>query len=206
MANSSDLVDLRMNGGTKLLKTTVDIEIITHSQNVEAMLEPYRDRIGADFEGYRNHIYRVLTFALHFLGDDQQHRAVIETALVYHDIGLWTDRELAYLEPSIVVAQRDNQANDWGHDPQLLHDIILWHHKMTPYKGPHAELVNAVRKADWIDATRGTIRMGMPKNLIRRVQEAIPEAGFMKTLMRLGPELGGNPLRMLARFAKVYKR
>eukprot|EP00954_Amorphochlora_amoebiformis_P010267 802499-Amorphochlora_amoeboformis.AAC.1 len=50
----------------------------------------YPDIIGDDYAGYRGHIYRTLSFSLHFLANET-HRGAIEAALVYHDIGLWTD-------------------------------------------------------------------------------------------------------------------
>jgi hypothetical protein len=141
---------------------------------------------------------------MHFLGGNGA-RSVVETALVYHDLGLWSDKELAYLEPSIERAQHDNETGSWGYDPQLLHDIIYWHHKITPVRGPNADIVNAVRKADWIDATQGLLRMGMPKRCIEKVTDAIPAAGFYDTLKRIGPELTGSALGTVAGLLKVYK-
>lgn len=41
----------------------------------------------------------------------------MEAAFVYHDIGLWTDRESAYLEPSEAVAIADNEKFGWGAGP-----------------------------------------------------------------------------------------
>ena len=183
-----------------------DIQVIKRSDRVEALLEPFVESIGSDFEAYRGHIYRVLSYAMHFLHGDTEHRDVIETALVYHDLGLWTDRELAYLEPSVRRAQADNDRHGWGHDPRLLHDIIFWHHKITPFTGNQAQVVEAVRKADWIDASRGLIRKGMPRSCIRLVSDAIPDAGFYRTLGRLGPELNGNRwVKTLSDFSKVLK-
>ena len=182
-----------------------DIQVITRSDHIESLLAPYRDAIGDDYEGYRGHIYRVLSYTLHFLGGDSPHRETIETALVYHDLGLWSDKELAYLEPSIERVQGDNESYHWGHDPQLLHDIIYWHHKMTPFRGPSAEVVNAVRKADWIDASAGLVRQGMPKACIAKVSAAIPAAGFYDTLKRIGPELTGSLPKSIAGLLKVYK-
>jgi hypothetical protein len=46
---------------------------------------------------------------MHFLGYAEEHERLVETAFVYHDIGPWTDHELAYLEPSEAVAIADNQ-------------------------------------------------------------------------------------------------
>ncbi|MFO0264122.1 MAG: phosphohydrolase, partial [Planctomycetota bacterium] len=79
---------------------------------VEQLLAPYRESIGKDYDGYRNHVYRTITYALHFLNG--QHQQLVETALVYHDLGLWTDRDLAYLEPSEAIAIRDNEQHGWG--------------------------------------------------------------------------------------------
>ena len=92
---------------------------------------------------------------MHFLDNDPSVERVVETAFVYHDIGLWTDKELAYLEPSEAVALADNARHGWGFDPDLLYGIIHWHHKVFPYQGPHARVIEACRRADWIDASLG---------------------------------------------------
>lgn len=136
---------------------------------------------------------------MHFLRADERHRPLVETAFAYHDIALWTDRELAYLEPSEVLALRDNATEAWGLDPDLLQDAIHWHHKITPYRGPGAEVVNAIRKADWIDASGGLLRQGLSRELSREqaaaVEAAIPSHGFGGVLQRLALELGGSTLR-----------
>ena len=184
---------------------TEDIEVITRSNRVETLLEPFRETIGGDYDGYRGHVYRVLSYAMHFLGREDGARGPIETALVYHDLGLWTDKKIGYLEPSIERVQHDNSARSWGHDPELLRDIIYWHHKVTPFRGPNADVVNAVRKADWIDATAGVVRAGMPKRNIEKVTNAIPDAGFRNALKRIGPELTGSTAGTAAGLLKVYK-
>lgn len=81
-----------------------NIGIKTDRPRVERLLAPYRSRIGNDYDGYRNHVYRTITYAMYFLGDAPQGEPLVETAFVYHDIGLWTDHVLAYLEPSEAVA------------------------------------------------------------------------------------------------------
>lgn len=80
-----------------------DITIKEERPRVEELLARYRAVIGSDYDGYRNHVYRVITYAMHFLNDAPEHEQLVETAFVYHDIGLWTDHELAYLEPSEVL-------------------------------------------------------------------------------------------------------
>lgn len=185
----------------------IEIPIVDNSERVEALFQPYQDVLGADFKAYRGHVYRVITYAMHFLEQDEAHRPLVETALVFHDIGLWTENELAYLSPSEAVALQENSKLDLGLDPKLLRDAIHWHHKVTPYRGAGAEVINAVRKADWVDASRGKIRKGLTEEQVRAVQQAIPDYGFPDVLQRLAKDIGGNAiagnLRVLRHVFKV---
>jgi len=167
------------------------IEIYSHSPLLEERLAPFEQTLGQDFAGYRGHLYRVLTYALHFLNGDQTFREEIETALVYHDLAVWTDGTLDYLKPSAALCLADNEKHGWGYDPKLLEDIINQHHKITPFRGPNASVVNAVRKGDWIDAYQGMLRKGLSKSEIKTVASAIPAEGFYDSLARLNKELNG---------------
>jgi len=186
---------------------TDDIKIVNHIENVENLFSPYVGVIGRDYPAYRGHVYRTITYAMHFLGNNDQHRQMVETAFVYHDIGLWTAKELAYLEPSEDVALRDNANKGFGLDPEILRAAIHWHHKITPYSGKGAEVVNAVRKGDWVDASQGMIRKGLTRAQIKFVQDSIPDFGFPGVLQRLAKDLGGNAiagnLRVLRRVFKL---
>ncbi|MEM9194193.1 MAG: hypothetical protein AAGF12_33770 [Myxococcota bacterium] len=62
-----------------------------------------------------------------------------------------------------------------------------------------------MRKADWIDASKGALRKGISRANIRRVQAAIPALGFYETLARLGPEIAGSTLRAAPQFRHVFK-
>ena len=172
-----------------------EIMIKTERPFVEDLFARYEVLIGRDFPGYRNHVYRTITYAMHFLGNAKEHERLVEAAFVYHDIGLWTDHELAYLEPSEAVALADNQKLGLGLDPDLLRDAIHWHHKISPYRGPHAEVIEACRKADWIDASKGLLRKGMPRADIRAVEAAFPNLGFHATLLRLAKDYSGSTLK-----------
>ncbi len=119
------------------------IKIIDQSETVEQLLRPFQDQTGADYQGYRGHVYRVLTSAMHLIGGEETHRRAVETALVFHDLGLWTDHNLAYLEPSIRRVLEANEANGWDLDPELLCNLIYWHHKVFPFRGKDADIVNA---------------------------------------------------------------
>jgi hypothetical protein len=191
----------------RVLKLPHEIAIVDHDAIVERFIGVIADDVGTDLPAYRNHIYRVLTYALHFLGDDVRGRAHIAFALVFHDVGMWTDRDLAYLEPSEVAAERVRRLEMAHLDAVLIHDIIYWHHKLTQFSGPNAAIVNAARKADWIDASLGTVRHGVSRDQIARVNTAIPVLGFPAILMRLAADLnGGHKLGGLWRvLTRVYK-
>mmetsp|Transcript_2315 Transcript_2315/g.3649 ORF Transcript_2315/g.3649 Transcript_2315/m.3649 type:complete len:263 (-) Transcript_2315:230-1018(-) len=221
-----------------------EIVVISNLDSVEKELSKYRDIIGEDYNGYRNHIYRVLSYSMHFLGSEgQSYQDLVATALVYHDIGLWSADTLAYLEPSTALAQ--GQLIKFApSDLQLIDHIIMNHHKLWPvtaddivlqesdatvtptatdFNGdsaantgsaaanmdgskqqqPHLHpslhlVVEAVRRADWIDATNGMLNKGMPWRHIATVKNAIPAEGFYKTLATFAPRLhGSNVVRWL---------
>lgn len=186
---------------------TEAIDIVSRSDRVESLLAPYKSALGPDYVGYRNHVLRVLTYAMHFVGGDPKWRALFETALAYHDIGMWSDHDLAYLQPSVAQALAANEHGAMGYDPALLTDLIEYHHKVFPYRGDHADLVNAIRRADWVDATSGKVRKGLTRDQIDAVTAAIPVAGFPEILMRLARDLsGGSQVRGLCRvMTKVYR-
>ncbi len=184
-------------------------EPIVTSPTLDGVLAQFRSVIGEnDFAGYRNHCLRVVNFALLFLPSnvDRRVRDLVEVAVAFHDIALWTDNKLAYLEPSIeqlrlwvkknagsgaagsVVAQlTDGEA-------KVVEDMIFFHHKVTPFVAStnslplfpggvsHADLVNAVRRGDWVDASLGLLGKGLPVDVVQKVQAALPNAGFHQTL------------------------
>lgn len=184
-----------------------EFRIIDRAPRVDQLLEPFRAALGADYNAYRGHVLRVLTYAMHFLNGDETWRPAIETALVYHDIGLWSDNDLGYLEPSIARVVADNTRENWGFDPGLLTALIAEHHKVFPYRGPYQTPVEAVRRADWVDASGGLIRHGLAKSDIAATVAAIPVNGFPNVLMRLAADLaGGNQMRGLMRvLTRVYR-
>jgi hypothetical protein len=183
------------------------ITIIDKDDVVERELAPLRACIGEDFDGYRNHVYRVLTYAMHFLDGEPRWREPIAFALAYHDVGLWTDRALAYLEPSERHAEDARATSAFDLNPTLIRDLIHWHHKVTPFRGDNARVVNAVRKADWIDASGGRLLKGLSRRQVVEVMTAIPPLGFYETLTRLPGELNhGRTLGGLAHMlAHVFK-
>ncbi len=172
----------------------VELVIKTNRARVEALLKPYRDLLGDDYDGYRNHVYRTITYAMYFLQDAPDYEPLVETAFVYHDLGLWTDRALAYLEPSEALARADNDKYGWGLPTDALTGAIHWHHKVFRYRGPHEQVIEACRKADWIDATQGWLRKGINGVSIKRVEAAFPNCGFHRSLLRMAKDYSGSTL------------
>jgi hypothetical protein len=183
-----------------------DIKVFHRVPEVETNLRKFKKMIGKDYKGYEGHIYRVLSYSIHFLGGDEKYLPVIASALVFHDIGLWTDRTLAYLEPSCKQAANYYDKEFSPEASELVKNIIYWHHKMTPFHGEHEDIVNAVIKADMIDASAGLITKGMPRIHIDKVTKAIPNAGFHKTLAEFGPRLHGwNIYRIVTDLSSIMK-
>jgi len=169
-----------------------DIKIINHTDRIESLLSEYKKDMGNDLQAYKNHIYRVLTFTQHLLGDNNtKHRDVIEAALVFHDIGLWTNSNLAYLDPSADLA-KERMKNEFNAEQlELMYNIITNHHKFKPWTGPNEVIVNAVRKADMIDFSLGFVTKGVSREHIRKVHEVLPNSGFHMALMSLFPTIHG---------------
>ena len=75
-------------------------------------------------------------------------------------------------------------------------EIIWEHHKFTTYsssdEGVDDNLVNAVRKGDWADATVGAVRYGLPASCLEAAYKAVPEAGFHMMLAEMGQRLRPN--------------
>jgi hypothetical protein len=171
-----------------------------------------------DFEAYRNHCLRVLTFAKWHLPDSvfkqfPNAMDIIAMALAYHDVALWTDGELSYLDPSVkqmehhVRRQRSDDEEETSNDAvfekediEIAKDIIQEHHKLTAYYSSSNKvdeetvaaannIVNAVRKADWADASYGVVRFGLPTALMEGAYEELPEGGFHNMLANFGKRL-----------------
>jgi hypothetical protein len=162
---------------------------------LEEILAPWRERIGADFEGYKNHVSRMLNFcfALRACGEEERRKLIIAGA--FHDIGLWSDNTVDYLPPSIAQAKLylvANGLNAWSEEIELIIDL---HHKLRPYDGGASSLVEVFRKADLADFSLGVVKGGVPGAVVRAAKAAYPNAGFHKRLMQLaGGWFAGHPL------------
>eukprot|EP00913_Durusdinium_trenchii_P028689 g26905.t1 len=132
-----------------------------------------------------------MSFTSYFLGKepDAGPKKVLEAALAYHDLGLWSDLKASYLGPSAERARKDLSGT--FSEPELIldrecpkMDIIMNHHKYTEASDP---LVDAMRKADWLDFTnnlRFPMRSGMPSGNLAKANTEVPREGFFTALAK----------------------
>ena len=154
---------------------------------VEQILQPWRTRIGADVDGYQNHVYRMLhcCFALAPCTDEDREKLII--AACHHDIGIWSDHTVDYLPPSIreaVAYLHAHHLSEWEEEIILLIDL---HHKVRAIKGDLAEkypLLEVFRRADLADFSLGLILGGVPRRYFANVKRQFPNAGFHKMLIK----------------------
>jgi hypothetical protein len=200
--------------GKRTGETHDGFTIYKHSPDLDDELFGLAEKIGSDFSGYRNHCNRVLTFTNYFLPEwvSKELPEAMElaaVALAYHDVGLWTDKALNYLEPSVAQLEKALHDKYSATELAIMKDIVLQQLKVTDFtsdRGKAADaLVNAVRKANWADLTMGIVRFGMPAALVEAAYDTIAEAGFHKMLMGLGSRFSPDNLVGQADILKIFK-
>jgi len=170
----------------------------TEFATLDEILGYRAEAIGQDFEGYRNHVYRVANLCLlHTAGDDESVEK-IAIAAAFHDLGIWTEHTFDYLEPSVALAMTHLGTTGRGGWTAEIAAMIREHHKITSYRANPGWLVEAFRRADWTDVSLGVLSFGVERGLIREIQGAWPDAGFHRLLVRLElRHLSRHPLNPL---------
>jgi hypothetical protein len=152
---------------------------------LDAILEAHAGALGDDFERYRHHTYRVANFCIALASCEDECVEKVAIAAAFHDLGIWTNGTFDYLPPSIRLAkdylERDGKAG-WSDEVEAM---IREHHKITPYRNQAESLVEPFRRADWIDVSKGTLRFGLSRALIREAYRTWPGAGFHRRLVEL---------------------
>ncbi len=151
---------------------------------LEEILSDWKALIGSEYDGYRNHVYRMIHLCLALKDCNEQEREKIIIAAAFHDIGIWVDDTLDYLPPSIPPATaylKENNREDWAEEITLM---INEHHKLREYKNAAYPLVELFRKGDLVDFSLALFTFGIPKPYIKAVKAAFPNAGFHKNLAK----------------------
>ncbi len=161
------------------------IEITENIQQLEAILTDWQDVIGAQYQAYRNHVYRMIhcCFALQECNEEDQQKIIIAAA--FHDIGIWIENTLDYIPPSIppaIAHLRRHGLESWSEEISLM---ISEHHKLRRYKDKTYPLVELFRKGDLVDFSLGLFKSGIDKAYIKSLKATFPNAGFHKFLIRM---------------------
>ena len=154
---------------------------------IDEILDARRGHAGgrhATFEGYRNHAHRVYNFARSISSLSPEDEDKVAIAAAFHDLCVFDG--LDYLEPSIGEAARylkETGREEWDREVALM---IAFHHRVRPYRGEHAGLVEPFRRADWNDFTMGVVRGGIPRDLRKAADAELPVTDFVpKAIVRL---------------------
>lgn len=151
------------------------LEVVREVRLIEELLGPHSAALGSTFRGYRAHAYRMFNFARALAADprpDADDRIAIVAVL--HDLPVVLDGDLEYVERGGALAADHAAAigkPEWGEELRLMAEN---HHKIRPYAGPHQGLVEATRRADWIDASFTRLRFGLPGCYVQEVARAFP--------------------------------
>lgn len=178
------------------MSLTLELKIETYIPYLEELLTPWKEIIGDDYPGYKNHVYRMVQFCWALkqtrreaLTKDDKKKIMIAAA--FHDIGIWVGNTLDYIDPSIPPAIRylDSQGlNGWKQEVELM---ISEHHKLSPYTDAQLDqqkidIVELFRQGDIIDFSLGMVKFELPKNYIKAMKIAIPNKGFHLGLLMKG--------------------
>lgn len=161
---------------------------------LDALLQRFAEQLGPSRPAYTNHVYRVLNIAALLCPPSDEAFEKMAIAGAFHDIGVWADRTFDYLVPSErrAMAYLDEIGREeWKKDVGAM---VRWHHKITPVPAGESAVAEAFRKADWIDVLHGAITCGIPRQQLRDIFRAFPNAGFHLLLVKLsGKRLVTHP-------------
>jgi len=148
---------------------------------------------------YRNHVLRMTSFCQALNGAVDAFELGVAGA--FHDLGVWVVPTWDYLKPTRELAHawlRDLSRSECG---GRVDAMIEYHHKLTRYRGPHEDVVESFRRADWIDVSRGRLRFGLSAALVESIVKRHPKLGFHAFLRkRLLQAFTETPLRPLPMF------
>ncbi|SCY58105.1 HD domain-containing protein [Desulfoluna spongiiphila] len=151
---------------------------------VDELFDRWQGPLASEYQGYRNHVYRMLHFCFALGACTETDREKLCVAGVFHDMGLWIEDTFDYIPASIPPAMqylRRRNLDAWSDEVALM---ISEHHKLRPYRDMAYPLVEVFRKGDLVDVSLGLCRFGIDKAFIRDVRAHFPNAGFHLNLSK----------------------
>ncbi len=159
------------------------MEPIIINSVIDEILNTYQLELGKNYEPYRNHVYRVYNFSLTQL-DSRKDLEKLSIAAAFHDIGIWTNKTLDYLEPSATLAREYCRKQNLSiSDSNEIEIMINNHHKLSKVKS--SKLAEIFREADLIDLSLGLVSKGRKREQIKLIRGLFPNKGFHLFLIKL---------------------
>ena len=149
---------------------------------LEEILTEWKETIGNEYEGYKNHVYRMIHFCLALKDCNQEEKEKIIIAGAFHDIGIWIKDTVDYIPPSLPPAKeylKNRDLEAWLTEIELM---ITEHHKVKEYRGTTYPLVELFRKGDLVDFSFGLFKFSISRTYIKQVKAKFPNADFHKNL------------------------
>lgn len=167
---------------------------------IEEILGPHRAGLGEFYDPARSHAYRMLNWGRHLAPEEPFRDERLAIVAAFHDLPAFLDWHLEdYLERAADLAggylARAGHA-DWTDEIRLMIDN---HHKVRSYRTPGGALVEATRRADWIEVSMGALRFGLPRDYLREIDAAFPlrPATYFRCMRKVGAYALRHPRRPL---------
>lgn len=149
-------------------------ELVTENDLIDEILDPYRDDLGTVHPGIRNHCLRMLNYCRYMVPAEPFRDERIAVMAAFHDLPVLLDGDCEYVSRGADLAEQFLEK--MGH-PEWAPEIRAMcenHHKVTRYRGPHTAMVEAARRADWMDVSFSILRFDVPRPVVREVAAAFP--------------------------------
>jgi hypothetical protein len=148
--------------------------VLTDLPVLDGLLAPHREGLGKSYWGYRAHCYRMVNWARSFTDPEPYREDKLAIVTVLHDLPFFLSGDLDYLGKACELTTahlKQIGREEWTEE---LHLMINNHHKVRSYVGPFAPMVEAVRRADWIDVSFTKLRYGLPREFVAEVRATFP--------------------------------
>jgi hypothetical protein len=160
------------------------VRIETEISLLEDIFAEWQSLVGEEYQGYRNHVYRMVHFCQMLTDGGEEARQKILIAGAFHDLGIWIEDTVDYIPPSLppMLEYLNKQGLEgWSEEISLM---ITEHHKLCPYPNPSLPLVEVFRQGDLVDFSMGLFRFGLAKARVQEVKATFPNAGFHAALSK----------------------
>lgn len=152
---------------------------------IDPILDSFADAIGGHGRIYRHHCLYVAHAVRALVPEPAaRHDRALGIAAAFHDLGLFTEGTIDYLEPSVILAAAYCESEGAADLVPLVTRLIENHHKITPVRdGPEVDLVDAFRRADWQFVMMGAYPGALGWRAHRELKRALPTPGFHRFIV-----------------------